>query len=207
MGRRIVANPHVLVGYVRISKDDGRGQLGPAAQRHALEAYANAHGCLLVDVFEDIGVSGGTNLAARPGLTAALAAMEQCGAGSLLVHKRDRLARATGVAQDVERALRKRGRRVITADGVAAGTTPEDEAMRGMQDVFAAMERAKIRQRTRDALAAKRRRSERTGDIRIGEQLAADGVHVVPCAAEAEAVALIRQLSADGQTIRGSPPP
>ncbi|MDP3275675.1 MAG: recombinase family protein, partial [Deltaproteobacteria bacterium] len=59
------------IGYIRASTE--RQQLGPEAQRAELAQWARAHNVTLLEVHED-SLSGGTELEARPGLLAALAA-------------------------------------------------------------------------------------------------------------------------------------
>lgn len=69
-----------------------------------------------------------------------------------------------------------------------------------MIDAFAEYERALIRGRTRAALAAKKARGERVGQVPIGSR--AEGDRLVVDEREAEAVALVRELRAAGWTIR-----
>ncbi len=101
MGKR-TGSPSVAVGYVRVSTEDQN--LGPQAQRAALDAWATRTGVALVVVFEDHGVSGAAAIADRPGLVAALAALREHGAGVFVAAKRDRIARDPVVAAMVERA-------------------------------------------------------------------------------------------------------
>ena len=200
MARTSKASAAVVVGYVRVSTDDQN--LGPDAQRSALAKWCAANGAQLVAVHEDIGVSGGAALDERPGLLAALADVKARGAGVLLVAKRDRLARDIVVAAMVERLAERDGARVLTADGTGNGEGPEAMLMRGIVDVFAQYERALIRSRTKAALAVKKARGERTGSVPYGFRLAADGVHLVADDVEARAVALARQLRAEGAALR-----
>ena len=186
------------VGYIRVSTDEQAN--GPKAQRDAIEAWCARNGAELVVVCEDIGVSGAAALDRRPGL---MSALDELGRGDALVMaKRDRLARDVLVSATVERLVERAGARVVSADGTGDGDSPEAVLMRRMVDAFAEYERALIRGRTRAALAAKRKRGERAGALRIGERAAADGVHVETDPREAEAVALVAGLRAAGWSIR-----
>lgn len=83
-----------IVGYVRVSTDkqaDGGHSL--EAQRAKLAAYAELHDADLVMVAEDAGLSAGT--LDRPGLAAALDALDAGKADAVLVVKLDRLTRST----------------------------------------------------------------------------------------------------------------
>src|SRR5689334_3423603 len=93
MGRRSKpsSNPRVAVAYIRVSTDDQT--LSPDAQRAAIARWAESHGAMVVGESIDWGVSGAAELADRPGLMSAIAAIDAHGAGLLVVAKRDRLAR------------------------------------------------------------------------------------------------------------------
>jgi DNA invertase Pin-like site-specific DNA recombinase len=180
--------------------------LGPDAQRAALERWCAANGAELVAVHEDHGVSGAAPLEKRLALMAALDALKAHGAGVLLVAKRDRLARDAMVAAMVERLAERTGARVMTADGAGNGDGPEGQLMRGIMDVFAQYERALIRSRTKAAMAVKKAKGERTGGPGaelFGYRDAADGIHLEENPAEQEVIATVRVLRAAGRSIRG----
>jgi site-specific DNA recombinase len=166
-------NARLAVAYIRVSTDEQR--LGPEAQRAAIEAWAAREGIQVAAWRIDQGVSGGSDLGDRPGLVAALGELRALGAGLLVVAKRDRLARDVYVASTIERAVAQGGARVTSADGTANGDTPADAFMRTVIDGAAAYERALIRARTKAALAAKRARGERSGEVPYGMRLSADG--------------------------------
>ena len=189
-----------VVGYVRCSTEDQH--LGPEAQREALARWCAANGAELVAVHDDLGVSGGTELDKRPGLLAAIDALQAHGAGVLLIAKRDRLARDVVVSAMVERLAERAGARVLTADGTGNGDGPEALLMRSIVDAFAQYERALIRARTRAALAVKRTKGERVGSVPYGFTLAEDGVHLIENAAEQEIIRAARDLKAGGLSLR-----
>lgn len=188
------------VAYVRVSTDDQA--LGPEAQRTAIRRWAKAHGVDVVAWAEDLGVSGGAELEKRPGLMAALEALPEHNAGTLIVAKRDRLARDVVVAAMVERLAERVGARIVSADGTGNAEGPEGMLMRGLVDLFAQYERALIRSRTAAALAVKRARGERVGQVPLGYQ-ATDGAKLAEDAAELAAIDRIHELRAEGVSIRG----
>lgn len=82
-----------VVGYVRVSTvDQAEEGVSLPAQRAKLEAYALAMDLDLVAIHEDAGVSAKT--LDRPGLSAALAALDAGKASAILVLKLDRLTRS-----------------------------------------------------------------------------------------------------------------
>jgi DNA invertase Pin-like site-specific DNA recombinase len=193
-------DPKVAVGYVRVSTEEQ--SLGPDAQRAAIKRWAESRGILVAVVFEDHGISGGAPAEKRPGLLAALDAIRVHGAGLLVAAKRDRIARDTVIAAMVEQAAGRAGAALTTADGSSDGAGPEGQLMRGIVDVFAAYERGVIKSRTRAALAVKRSRGERTGQVPYGYALAADGVHLEANEAEQAILGQIRALRAAGLSLR-----
>lgn len=177
--------------------------LGPDAQRAALEAWATRNGVTLIAVHEDHGVSGATQLFERPGLLAAVEGLTTHDAGLLVAAKRDRFARDVVVASLIERAAADAGAIVRTADGSSDAVGPEGVMMRGIVDVFAQYEREVIKARTRAALAVKKTRGERVGEIPFGYRLSEDGVHLEEDAAEQAILALVRALHSEGRSQRG----
>ncbi len=78
-------NPTTAVAYLRVSTD--HQDLGPEAQRHAIEAWAAANGIEIISWHLDKGVSGGSEMEDRPELIAAIGDIKVHGAGVLLVAK------------------------------------------------------------------------------------------------------------------------
>lgn len=201
MSKRVRSgSPRVAVAYVRVSTDDQA--LGPEAQRAAIEAWAAREGVQVGAWFADVGVSGATPLAERPGLLAAVTALRELGAGVLIVAKRDRVARDVLVATMTERAALAAGARLVSADGTGNGETPADAFMRTILSGAAEYERELIRARTRDALGVKRSRGERVGAVPYGYRVAADGVRLELAPAEQATIARARELRADGWSLR-----
>lgn len=191
----------IVVGYVRVSTI--QQELSLAAQHKAIVAWCATNDATLITVCTDEGISGSAALAKRPGLIAALQGVEDHHANVLLVAHRDRLARDVSIAMALEQAIRESGATVISADGFGNGDSPADEFMRTVLYGFAQYERDIIGINTRVALAAKRKRGEKMGgSMPFGYRLADDGIHLVPHEEEQEILALIRQLRADGLTIR-----
>lgn len=200
MPRRRSRVAQTAIAYIRVSTEDQR--LGPEAQKAQIEAYAAREGVRILAWHSDLGVSGAATVDARPGLLSALADLTSHRAAVLLVAKRDRLARDTYVAATIERAVESGGARVRTADGTGNGDSPADAFMRTILDGAAAYERALIAGRTKAALAQKKARNERVGEIKYGYRLASDGVHLEPDPTEQRAIALAQTLRSEGRSYR-----
>lgn len=198
--RRARPDPKRVTGYIRVSTEDQN--LGPEAQREAIQRWCEHNNASLVAVHMDLGVSGAAPLERRGGLVAALQELKDSACGVLLVAKRDRLARDTMVAAMVERLVERSGARLLSADGVGNGEGPEALLIRGMIDVFAQYERALIRSRTKGALAVKKARGERVGGVPVGFAVGADKRLLVVRADEQETIVRISALRDAGLTIR-----
>jgi DNA invertase Pin-like site-specific DNA recombinase len=198
--KKLIGAQDRAVGYIRCSKDEQENS--PEAQRAELAKWCLAHGVALLAVFEEIGVSGAAPLDKRLVLMDAVESLKASGAGVLLVAKRDRLARDVVVAAMIERLVERSGARVLSANGAGNEDGPEGLLMKTLLDAFAQYERALIRARTRAALAVKKSKGERTGDIPFGFKLAEDGVHLQEDQGEQMALFDIRRYRAEGFSLR-----
>lgn len=199
MGRRKIVDK-TAIAYIRVSTADQR--LGADAQQASLDQWATREGITIIATFIDEGVSGGADIEARPGLVTALTQLKATKAATLIIAKRDRLARDTFIAMSIERAVESLGARVVCADGIANGDGPADMLLRTILDAVATYERSLIRGRTRVALATKRARGECAGTLPYGVRLASDGLHVEDNPDEQAVITQICQLRKSGLTQR-----
>lgn len=199
------------VPYLRESTDDqAESGAGRAAQLDACISYCERLGWAMTTPSVDDGVSGAATLDKRPGLLGALAMLEP--GDVLLVAKRDRLGRDPIAITMIEAAVHRQGGRVISAanEGTETPDDPTSVLMRRIFDAFAEYERLIIKFRTRSALAAKRKRGQRTGGIPLGFDLVDDGqrskadrpIRLKANEGEQATIALIRIYRADGQSLR-----
>jgi DNA invertase Pin-like site-specific DNA recombinase len=151
-----------VVGYVRVSTDEQRRSgAGLEAQRRAILAECKRRGWRLVETVEDGGYSG-KNLR-RPGIKRALEAVESGRADALVVAKWDRLSRSMlDFAGIMDRAQRK-GWGLVALDCDVDTTTPTGRAMAHVTMTFAQLERERIGERIKEALAVKRSEGVRIG--------------------------------------------
>jgi len=185
------------VAYVRVSTDEQN--LGPEAQRSAIEAWAEANGVRVVAWHHDLGVSGAKAPDERPGLCAALGSLRERKAGHLVVAVRDRLARDVYGAAAVEAAAKDVGAVVTSVEG-RNGDTPEDFLFRALEDYMAMVERLKIAQRTKAAMAQAAKRGRLVGSVPYGftTEEREDGTYLRPLASEQRVVRRILDLRAEG---------
>lgn len=204
MSRRPPTDPRRAVAYCRVSTEEQ--DVGPEVQETAIRAWCKRNGVeLLEPVFLDKGKSGGLEFEKRPALVEALDAVREHGAGLLIVHKRDRLARDREVIGTIGMLLRKLGCQVQATNhefSEPEEIDPMAKAMQGIEDVFAELERSMIRARTKAALQLKRSRGERVGSVPYGYRLADDGVQLEEDEHEQRVVHIAQRLRAKGMGLR-----
>lgn len=107
------------IGIVRVSVTKGReGErfASPEDQRDRIQAVCKRDGLALVEVHEEMDVSGGKSLADRPGLGAAVAAIEDGKAEVVAAAYFDRLFRSLQTQAEVIDRIEKAGGRVLAVD-------------------------------------------------------------------------------------------
>jgi DNA invertase Pin-like site-specific DNA recombinase len=187
--------------YIRVSTDSQADSgAGLAAQRAAIEVFAKRAGITITSWHEDAGVSGAAGIEARPGLAAAIASLRK--GDTLIVAKRDRVARDTFLSAVIERAVTRKGAAIVSADGVGNGNDAADAFMRQVMSAAAEFERGLIRQRTKAAMAAKRKAGERCGQVPFGWCLGEDGSTLVPVAEEQRVIEQIVRCREAGMSYR-----
>jgi DNA invertase Pin-like site-specific DNA recombinase len=145
------------VGYIRTSTN--AQLLAVEAQRNRIQQWCNEKGLELLFTFEDIGISGGSPLEKRPGILAAIDALQP--GMTLIAVKRDRLARDTMYAAMLERLVVRKHATIRTCDGVGEGNSPESHMIKGVIDVFSDYERKVIAARTKVALTHLKQQGKR----------------------------------------------
>lgn len=163
MPRKQPSDPTSCVSYLRVSTDEQSvSGLGLEAQEEAIRRGASLRGYRVVATFSDLGVSGSVVPEARPGLAAALCAV-QASRGTLMVAKLDRLSRSILDFAGLMERSRREGWGLVALDLGVDTATPQGEMMANVMATFAQFERRLIGQRTRDALAVKRAQGHRLG--------------------------------------------
>jgi len=193
----------IVVGYCRVSTEQQATEgVSLEAQRERIASWC-AHHAYSFDpaaVFEDRGISG-KRIDNRPELRKALdlVCREK---GVLVVYSLSRLARSTKDAIAIAERLDKAGADLVSLSEDINTTTASGKMIFRLLAVLAEFERDLVAERTRNALARKRTKGERLGQVPYGVRLDADGCTLTPDTAEAEAVAFARARRADGWSLR-----
>ena len=192
----------VCYGYVRVSTT-GQVEEGVSleAQQAKIAVWAELNGYELAGVFVDAGLSGG-RADNRPQLLAALNAVAKVKGAALVVYSLSRLARSTADTLAIAAELEKSNADLVSLSEKIDTTTAAGRMVFRLLASLAEFERDQVSERTKMALAHKKRRGERVGRVPLGFELAADGKTLVPVAAELAVVKLVAELWAKGMSLR-----
>jgi DNA invertase Pin-like site-specific DNA recombinase len=107
-----------VIGIIRVSETKGREEriVSPDEQDERLRDACKRDGKTLIAVHRELDVSGGSALSRRPGLLAALEAVERGEADEIMAAYFDRLFRSLKVQAEVTERVEKAGGRVLTLD-------------------------------------------------------------------------------------------
>jgi DNA invertase Pin-like site-specific DNA recombinase len=153
-----------VVGYLRVStQEQANSGLGLDAQRTAIEAAATARGWVIAAWLVDEGVSGSVAPADRPAMREALTLLDSGEAGALVVAKLDRCSRDTHDFTGLLRKAKGEGWAFVALDLGVDTSTPVGRMVAEIMVAVGQWERDVIRQRTKDALAAKKAAGARLG--------------------------------------------
>jgi len=190
------------IAYLRVSTQEQTEGFGLTVQREAIEAYCAGHALELADVLADEGISGAKGLEDRPGLTTALALMEEGDAAVLVVYRLDRLARDLLLQETLLARVQQFGGVILSVtEPDVDSTDPTRVLVRHVLGAIGQYERGLIRARTAAGRAAKRARGGYAGGRPRFGTTALDG-SLVNVEAEQGVIEFARQLRAEGMSYR-----
>jgi site-specific DNA recombinase len=196
-----------FIGYTRVSTiEQANSGLSLEAQRTRLEGWAALYGHTLLRIEEDAGESAGT--LERPALQRALSALQTREAEGLVVVKLDRLTRSV---RDLDglltgyfapRSHRTQASALASVSEALDTSTAAGRMVLAMLGVVAQWEREACGERTKEALAQRKRQGKRVGSVPYGSVLGTDGATLAPHAKELATIARARELAAEGRSLR-----
>jgi DNA invertase Pin-like site-specific DNA recombinase len=196
-----------LIGYRRVSTAGQVDRYGLPAQESDLRAYVRGSQFRLARIETDDAKSGSLPAEERPGLLAALKAIEAGEAAGLVVPgDLDRLARELIVQEAILGQVWKAGGIVCTTTrGEILADDPDDPmrtAIRQFMGIFAQLDRALIAKRMRNGRKSKAAEGGYAGygSPAFGQQSVAG--ELVTEAREAAVIARMRELRRDGLSYR-----
>jgi DNA invertase Pin-like site-specific DNA recombinase len=192
-----------LIAYTRVSTDrQAEHGLGLQVQERAIRAWAKAEGHVITAWYSDKGVSGSNGLDSREGLSAAFRELKAGRAEGLVVYRLDRLARKLASQETWIEMLEKAGRKVLSVTEPEYGDDETRTLVRQVLGAISEYERAVIRRRMQSGRELKRSQGGYAGHGSPAFGTRSDSGVIVTDDAEAETVALIRQLAGSGMSLR-----
>lgn len=194
------------IGIVRVSQVGDRAGESFATvkeQRERIEAACKRDGLQLVEVLEELDVSGGTPLERRDGLRSAIEAIEKGSASVVVAAYFDRLVRSLTVQAELIERVEAAGGQVLTVD---VGQVTNDTASRWlsgtMHGMVAEYQRRTAKERSGDA----QRRAVERGvlpwpNVPPGYRRGDDG-KLAPDPTEAKLVAEAFRMRAEGKRVK-----
>lgn len=154
--------PSRVVGYARVStQEQGESGAGLDAQIDAIERECAHRRWNLEHIYQD--VASGSSRDRRPQLAEAIATVERGDADTLMVSKLDRLSRSVPDFGAIIDEARAGGWNIVVIDLGVDLSTPAGEMVANVMAALAQWERRVISQRTRDALASRKRDGMKLG--------------------------------------------
>jgi site-specific DNA recombinase len=183
------------VGYVRVSTE-GQAVEGVSldTQRERIAAWCAANDFDLIETFADAGLSG-KRADNRPGLQSAiaLACRERA---ALVTFSLSRLARSVRDTLEIAARLERAHADLVSLSEKLDSTSAAGRMTFKLLAVLAEFERDLCAERTRGALARKKRLGEVVGTVPFGYRR--EGAKLIAIPKAQEALALIRELRAGG---------
>ncbi len=194
--------------YLRVSTDKQADHgLGLDVQETAARTWAKTHGHKVATVIADEGISGASDLEARPGLVEVMDLIRSGRVGGVVVYRLDRLARDLIVQETLLGEFRRLGGQVFSSSAAEANYLTDDPAdpsrklIRQVLGAVAEYERAMTALRLQSGRAAK----ATAGGYAYGAPplgyVAEDG-ELSLCPDEAETLARIYELRDEGKSLR-----
>lgn len=157
--------------YIRVSTlDQAREGYSLAAQRKALEAWADANGCEVIAIYEDAGISG-KDIGHRPAM---LQLLDHAATGNIdliLVWALSRLTRSVADLYNTWEHVSSHGVDIKSYTEPFDTSTVIGRAMMGILGVFAQMERELTAERVKAAMAERASQGKRTCGEVLGYDL------------------------------------
>lgn len=146
----------ILLGYIRVSTEmQTQSGAGLEGQKAWLEAEANRRGMEL-EIIQEAEAMSGKSYLKRLALLEALERLDSGKASALAVAKLDRLSRSVADFLAILERSRKGKWSLVIGDLSLDTSTPIGEAMATITATFAQLERKRIGERTKEALAVKK---------------------------------------------------
>lgn len=160
------------LGYIRVSTDEQAA--GADAQEASIREYCRSRGLTLVEIFSDIGISGGVPPMDRPGFSSLIEFAKANNVGVIVVYSLDRVSRDVHALLDTMAKLSSMGISIVSVrESFMANLEPMQRMLTTtLLGIAFSFERYFIRERTRRAMEALKAMGY-TWSLEVGEDVKA----------------------------------
>lgn len=184
----------IAIGYVRVSTLDQKEHgCSLDAQRAHIEAWCKVNDHALVEIYADEGISGAT-IAKRPNFQKAVEHVFANTGSTLVIYSLTRASRSLKDCVELAEQFEKRKCNLVSLREHFDTTTAAGKLFFGMMALLGQFERDLVSERTKSALAHKRSKGQRLGNVPYGFRVAEDGITLEVEPAELHIKCLIREL-------------
>ena len=194
-------------GYTRVSTLE-QAEMGDSidTQTNKIKDFAKSHNIELLNIFSDLGVSGGIPPAQRPEMHKILLNLQAGNATGLIVCKIDRLSRSIKDFILLMDLFNKRSYEIFIINPEINTKTTYGKFTLNLLSIISELERDIIKERTREVLQNKKAKGERTGSIPFGKQLAEGSACLLEDhEEEQQTINIARELRQDVELRNGKP--
>ena len=193
-------NESNAIGYIRVStRDQAESGASLESQRTKIEAYAVLHDLELVEVIEDAGFSAKS--LDRPGMAELLRLIRGRKVGVVIIAKLDRITRSVRDLGELIDLFQRSGVEFASVADHIDTSTASGRLVLNVMGSVSQWEREAIGERTSEALAVMRSNGRRISrHAPYGYRLYGQGW--IEDDREQEAISLMRQLRAEGLSLR-----
>lgn len=172
-------NKKKAVGYIRVSTE--KQDISPEAQKEKIISYCKAKEIELIDIYEDIAISGTTKPVEREGFKKAYDDVQDGKANIFIVTKNDRIARRATYQKDIIYSLVDDGNEYISISENVDTNSATGKLFLSMLAEFSEYEVELIKERTKTALkhlkdSGQAYNKSKTGYKKIGSKKDGDKV-------------------------------
>lgn len=197
------------VAYLRVSGASQVSGEGWDRQLDAINAYASAHDCEIVNVYREEAIPGKTEMDQRPAFMSMLADLLSNGCRTIIVERLDRLAREFRIQEELLLYLMRHELTLISSDTgenitAAMSADPMRKFVVQLQGLLAELDKNLLVAKLRKARANVRARGQFAGgNIPYGQtRKHPSAIELGRAEAERDTAERIRELRAEGSSLK-----
>lgn len=170
-GKYIDGDEIRVFGYCRVSSDDQAEEgISIEMQEDMIKDFCTKKGYKLVDIFKDLAVMGSSELNERKEMNSLLFQLDQGKAHGLVALRLDRICRGLNIYANFSTDLKNKGLFLMLITDSIDTSTINGRAHANLMASFAELEGERIKERTNEAIAYRRKTNKVIGACPMGRR-------------------------------------